>query len=569
MRIAMACVAGWMAASGLSAVAQPAVIYRVVLKSGDPAPGLPGKFIHSMGAPRFSVSGDLVVNAWARVSTETATAAIYGERDGVLRLVAWTGMPVPGLASGITLTSTGITDAIKIDPNGNVYFTGTVGGPGVNTNNDQVLMVERNGALQTILREGDPAPGFAGRVTFGGFASVSINSSGKLAFTTKLAGVGITLDNDDVVYIEGPAGFVPVQEGWPAPGYPSMMMENLVNVTRISDEGMVAFNTSLRSVGGSGNNSVAMFSAEELRITLFPGDPSQIANVTYGGSGYAPGLTADGVLLVSSWLNGPGVTSSNNVVTLIGGARELRIFLREGDAVPGYPEGAELEGSIGVLEAPVWNPHGELVTRLSFKVPPLYRLESALFTDVAGPLRPLGLHEASVPRLGPGMVLGNPSVLGILGGNRMAVRSQLNGPGVNSDNNECYLVRDVNGELYPVAREDQDLDLGGGDVRTMRQISIPSDWPVYGSASFRDDGSFAFLADFSSGTYAAIVATPLFDCPLCAADFDGNGGVEGGDIAAFIVAFEGGDACADVDRNGGVDGADVGAFFALFEAGGC
>ena len=58
-------------------------------------------------------------------------------------------------------------------------------------------------------------------------------------------------------------------------------------------------------------------------------------------------------------------------------------------------------------------------------------------------------------------------------------------------------------------------------------------------------------------------------CPPCAADYDGNGGVDGGDLAAFFTDFEAGAACADVDGNGGVDGGDLGAFFAAFEAGGC
>lgn len=58
-------------------------------------------------------------------------------------------------------------------------------------------------------------------------------------------------------------------------------------------------------------------------------------------------------------------------------------------------------------------------------------------------------------------------------------------------------------------------------------------------------------------------------CPACAADYDGNGGVDGGDLAAFFADFEAGAGCADVDANGGVDGGDLGAFFAAFEAGGC
>jgi len=58
-------------------------------------------------------------------------------------------------------------------------------------------------------------------------------------------------------------------------------------------------------------------------------------------------------------------------------------------------------------------------------------------------------------------------------------------------------------------------------------------------------------------------------CPVCAADYDNNGGVDGGDLGAFFADFEAGELCADVDQNGGVDGGDLGFFFFVFEQGGC
>lgn len=71
------------------------------------------------------------------------------------------------------------------------------------------------------------------------------------------------------------------------------------------------------------------------------------------------------------------------------------------------------------------------------------------------------------------------------------------------------------------------------------------------------------------GWVAVIPRTDASPCPECAADFDGNGGVDGGDLAAFFSAFEEGGECADVDANGGVDGGDLALFFQLFEQGGC
>ena len=58
-------------------------------------------------------------------------------------------------------------------------------------------------------------------------------------------------------------------------------------------------------------------------------------------------------------------------------------------------------------------------------------------------------------------------------------------------------------------------------------------------------------------------------CPVCAADFNQDGGVDGSDIEAFFIAWEAGDTCGDVNLDGGTDGSDIEAFFVTWEAGGC
>ncbi len=73
----------------------------------------------------------------------------------------------------------------------------------------------------------------------------------------------------------------------------------------------------------------------------------------------------------------------------------------------------------------------------------------------------------------------------------------------------------------------------------------------------------------SGSGHLTLTCTPASSCPACAADYDNNGGVDGGDLASFFADFEQGAECADVDGNGGVDGGDLATFFGLFEAGGC
>jgi len=57
--------------------------------------------------------------------------------------------------------------------------------------------------------------------------------------------------------------------------------------------------------------------------------------------------------------------------------------------------------------------------------------------------------------------------------------------------------------------------------------------------------------------------------PLCPADFNQDGGVDGADVDAFFAAWENGLSEADTNQDGGVDGADIDTFFVAWEAGGC
>jgi hypothetical protein len=131
----------------------------------------------------------------------------------------------------------------------------------------------------------------------------------------------------------------------------------------------------------------------------------------------------------------------------------------------------------------------------------------------------------------------------------------------------------VLGGFGPVLRENESIIGDGSSTRHVAEI-------VGGGASvsLRDAvllvslrervAAEACATDAMAGM--ALVRVPIASaCPSCAADYDDNGGVDGGDLGAFFADFEAGEMCADVDDNGGIDGGDLGAFFQAFEAGGC
>jgi hypothetical protein len=99
---------------------------------------------------------------------------------------------------------------------------------------------------------------------------------------------------------------------------------------------------------------------------------------------------------------------------------------------------------------------------------------------------------------------------------------------------------------------------------------------VIGGLPGRDPASLAGPAGVNfgniDGTQYVVVAGecptgPV--CPPCAADYNQDGGVDGGDISAFFPDWEASATCADVNQDGGIDGGDIEAFFAVWENGGC
>lgn len=66
------------------------------------------------------------------------------------------------------------------------------------------------------------------------------------------------------------------------------------------------------------------------------------------------------------------------------------------------------------------------------------------------------------------------------------------------------------------------------------------------------------------GVVASTLTGPYPSC-LCPSDWNGDGGVDGGDLTAFFADWEAGDA--DLNADGGTDGSDIGVFFGFWEAG--
>ncbi|MBL9000289.1 MAG: immunoglobulin domain-containing protein [Phycisphaerae bacterium] len=90
----------------------------------------------------------------------------------------------------------------------------------------------------------------------------------------------------------------------------------------------------------------------------------------------------------------------------------------------------------------------------------------------------------------------------------------------------------------------------------------------FDNLSESDAGTIDVIYFTASGPILSDAAQLSIGDP-CPADFNQDGGIDGGDVEAFFAAWEMGDAAADVNQDGGIDGGDVGTFFDAWEAGGC
>ncbi|MBS0196769.1 MAG: hypothetical protein JSR77_08430 [Planctomycetes bacterium] len=105
------------------------------------------------------------------------------------------------------------------------------------------------------------------------------------------------------------------------------------------------------------------------------------------------------------------------------------------------------------------------------------------------------------------------------------------------------------------------------DYAGLHGITIPPDWRLTSCLAMSGDASV--IGGKVLGPNREQRGYVLEFGPLCAADFNADGGIDGVDVQAFFDAWEAGLGVADVNEDGGVDGVDVDVFFHSWESGAC
>lgn len=107
-----------------------------------------------------------------------------------------------------------------------------------------------------------------------------------------------------------------------------------------------------------------------------------------------------------------------------------------------------------------------------------------------------------------------------------------------------------------------------GNLNNLEGLALGPEVPSLQTATSK---SFSVLGIIDDGDPISVnaVASFIVTLPRCFADFNTDGGIDGGDVESFFAEWEAGSTSADVNADGGVDGSDVGTFFVTWEQGGC
>ncbi len=358
---------------------------RMVVRQGDPAPGLPAGIRIDVAPPltvpfhsfRISPENEIVTVATGLAdpvtpanTPTTADSAIFSGPAGAMQLLAREGGPVAPIGGGAVYGDTDAANltAYAVNSSGTVVFRNLMqtGIGGVTTANDGIVLVGTPGNLSILLREGSPWPG-AGAA---GEIVDRANSAGNVYPTTDLrmneagqvvhdvhfvvpSGSATSTANDRAIAIwHLGVDTIVAREGDQAPGMPAGAVFTDASAlsgfaglmaTGINNSGTVLFRTKFPTGPGgvTANDDTAFFlgTPGALSLALREGDPAPAAlgpGVTIGDVNVTMVMSDAGEIAFPAPLGG-AVTAANDSAILVGAPGNFRLVAREGAPAPGAP----------------------------------------------------------------------------------------------------------------------------------------------------------------------------------------------------------------------------------------
>ncbi|MBX3403161.1 MAG: hypothetical protein KF699_07100 [Phycisphaeraceae bacterium] len=202
-----------------------------------------------------------------------------------LRTIARAGSQIPTQAAGVAYWLVwGGSCRMSVNAYGDVAFSASMAGPGIQGGDDWCIWTDRNGQLSRIVRLNESGPLSGTTISSFGLASaasfVSLADNGAVVFTSTLAGSGLTFSNNaTIIHAHNGVRTLVARGGVDLPALPAgvrIANNNLGLGARVGSSGHVALAAKLEGTGVTTANDAAVFlwspdSPQNLRLVCREG----------------------------------------------------------------------------------------------------------------------------------------------------------------------------------------------------------------------------------------------------------------------------------------------------------
>lgn len=431
----------------------------------------------------------------------------------------------PGTAGALYPANMTASAGARLNDAGECLFAMTLSGGDTVTANNSAIVMLKPGPDQLIVRKGSAAPGFKGLTVTPDSFGLFLNGANYL-FSAKLVGAGISTANDSIYCTNAFAasGYrVFAREGDPIPGTDGLTIANTSSLTfgqnPMAADGTITFNATLGGTATSLNNGAVMTERNGVfTILLRKGDP-------------IPGITDSGdPNFAGKVFSAPN--SSSQTVTNTGMYAFQGIFMNADGSSIGSPAPATFVG--------VRKPNGTLIT-VCRQTDPVPGLPGWKMDSLNG--------STSICASDNGCVV------------FLAAMSKTDA----SESGSALLAWDEVGGLRLLAKQSSlnaspftptgDTFFTGTPINQLTLIGSTGNNGNGGSTGFSANGWLVLRAGDSVNQFYSIAKIRVEPESGCLADIDGNGTVDGSDLASLLAGWA--TSSPDLNGDGVVNGADL------------